>query len=304
MNIHTYEKLWLIAAMGMIVLFIGTITYGSVGLGIAMISDDEETISPNELSDDERFGDPRVEHVGGNEYEAYVVAYTFVFRPDPIEIPAGSEVTFYVTSGDVIHSFSLAGTNVNTMVIPGEISKMTVEFDEPGEYGVVCNEYCGPGHHDMEGLVVVHPAEEFNMTEFSADAPNEVAPDEAIEFEVAIENRLLDGFDTTVTLDVGDEWIEEPVSVPGSDTLRTTLTVDAADLGEGEHDWSVAIDGYDADGTVTVAEPDTDDGDGDDGDTEDGDGDDGDTDDGDGDDGDTEDGDGAPDDADADGGDE
>ena len=163
MNIHSYEKLWLIAAMVLIVGFIATITYGSVALGITMVGDEEPTIEPGELSDDERFGEPRVEQVGENEYEAYVTAQTFIFRPDVIEVPENSEVTFYVTSGDVIHSFSLVGTNVNTMVIPGEVASMTVEFDEPGEYGIVCNEYCGPSHHHMEGQVTVVPEDEFEL---------------------------------------------------------------------------------------------------------------------------------------------
>ena len=163
MNIHTYEKLWLVAALVLIVAFIATVTYGSVGLGIAMVGDQEDPVDPSALSEDDRFSEPRVEQVGENEYEAYVRAQTFVFRPDPIEVPAGSEVTFYVTSPDVIHSFSVVGTNINTMVIPGEVSKMTVEFDEPGEYGIVCNEYCGNAHHTMEGKLIVHPEDEFEL---------------------------------------------------------------------------------------------------------------------------------------------
>lgn len=162
MHVHTYEKLWLFAALLLIVGFIATITYGSVGIGIAMISDSQETVDPGALDTDERFAEPRVEHVGGNEYEAYVVAQQFLFQPDPIEVPTNSEVTFYVTSRDVIHGFQIVGTNVNTMVIPGEVAEMTVQFDEPGEYGILCNEYCGGGHHDMEASIVVHPEGEFN----------------------------------------------------------------------------------------------------------------------------------------------
>lgn len=161
MHIHRYEKLWLVVSLLLIVGLIATVTYGAVGAGVAMISDDEDAIDPNALGDDDRFAEPRVEHVGGNEYEAYVIARAFIFQPDPIEVPAGSTVTFYITSPDVIHGFQLAGTNVNTMVIPGEVAKLTVEFDEPGEYGVVCNEFCGAGHHDMEGLLIVHPEDEY-----------------------------------------------------------------------------------------------------------------------------------------------
>ncbi len=254
MNIHTYEKVWLIAALVLIVGFIVTITYGSVGLGIAMIDDSEDTIEPSELGDDERFADPRVEQVGENEYEAYVIARTFIYQPDLIEVPANSEVTFYVTSADVIHSFSVVGTNLNTMVIPGEVSTMTAEFDEPEEYGIICNEYCGTGHHDMEAQLHVVPEDEFDMTELSVEAPDEIELGDEAAFEVTIENGQLDDLETTIELEIGNETIEEAVTVAGDSSETTTIDVDTADLGEGDHDWTVTVDDYDESGTLTVAE--------------------------------------------------
>ena len=161
MKIHEYEKLWLVVSLILIVAFIATVTYGAVGLEIVLPDDREDPVDPNALDEDDRFAEPRVEQVGENEYEVYVVALTFIFQPDPIEVPANSEVTFYVTSADVIHSFTVPGTNVNTMVIPGEVSVLTVEFDEPGEYGVICHEYCGAGHHDMEAQLIVVDEDEF-----------------------------------------------------------------------------------------------------------------------------------------------
>jgi cytochrome c oxidase subunit 2 len=161
MNIHTYEKAWLAASLVLIVGFIATVTYGAVGAGVAMVDDSGGTIDANAVSDDERFADPRVERVGDGEYEAYVVAQQFIFRPNPIRVPADSRVTFYITSPDVIHGFEVVGTNVNTMVIPGQVATITVEFDEPAEYGVLCNEYCGSGHHDMEGKLIVVPEDEY-----------------------------------------------------------------------------------------------------------------------------------------------
>ena len=163
MHIHDYEKIWLVLAMLLIVAIISTITYGATAAGIGMISDQEEPIDSNALDEDERFAEPRVEQVGENEYEAYVIARQFIFEPDPIEVPANSRVTFYVTSPDVLHGFHVEGTNANTMVIPGEVAKLTVEPNEPGEYGIVCNEYCGAGHHTMEGLLIVHPEDEFEL---------------------------------------------------------------------------------------------------------------------------------------------
>jgi cytochrome c oxidase subunit 2 len=160
-NIHNYEKVWLAGAMVLIVFFILTITYGAAGAGVAMIDDSEETVDPDALNDHERFSDPGVERVGEDAYEVTVVAYQFFFQPSTIEVPADSTVTFYITSADVIHSFSVVGTNANTMVIPGEVATLTVELEEPREYGIICTEYCGPGHHDMEALLDVQPESEF-----------------------------------------------------------------------------------------------------------------------------------------------
>lgn len=164
MKIHQYEKLWLVGSFVLIVLFIATITYGATALGITMVGEGE-TVDPNALDDHPDFGDPGVEQVGENEYEAYIIAHTFFFEPDPIVVPAGSTVTFHITSSDVIHGFDLVGTNVNTMVIPGEVATIQVEFDEPGEYGVVCNEYCGGGHHYMEAILEVVPEDEWDGDE-------------------------------------------------------------------------------------------------------------------------------------------
>ncbi|WP_423995647.1 cytochrome c oxidase subunit II [Halorubrum trapanicum] len=161
MHIHAYEKLWLALSIVLILALIGTVTYGAVGPGVAMVADSQSTIDAGGIDEDERFSEPRVEQVGENEYEAYVVAYQFGFEPTPIVVPANSTVTLQVTSRDVIHGFEVVGTGANTMVVPGEVSEITVETDEPTEYGIVCNEYCGAGHHVMEGKLHVVSQSEF-----------------------------------------------------------------------------------------------------------------------------------------------
>ncbi|MDZ5813041.1 MAG: cytochrome c oxidase subunit II [Halorubrum sp.] len=161
MHIHAYEKLWLALSIVLILALIGTVTYGAVGPGVAMVADTQPTVDATALDEDERFSEPRVEQVGEDEYEVYVVARQFGFQPDPIVVPANSTVTFQVTSADVIHGFEVAGTNANAMAVPGEVSEITVETDDPDEYGIVCNEYCGAGHHGMEGKFNVVSQSEF-----------------------------------------------------------------------------------------------------------------------------------------------
>ena len=169
MHIHAYEKLWLAASILLILLLIGSVTYGAVGPGVAMVADSQQPIDAQGLDEDDRFSEPRVEQTGENQYAAYVVAYQFGFEPSPIVVPEDSTVTFYVTSRDVIHGFEVAGTNANTMVVPGEVSEITVQTDGAEEYGLICNEYCGAGHHVMEGKVHVVSQEEFEAQHNGGD---------------------------------------------------------------------------------------------------------------------------------------
>ena len=175
MEIHRYEKIWTAASLLMIIGFIATITYGTVFVGVAMVDDSGGTIDASALDEHPEFSDPGVRATtedGERTADAYVVARQYLFQPgtaEPITVPANTPVTFHVTSADVTHGFSVVGTNVNTMVIPGQVAEITVEFSETGDYGVVCHEYCGAGHHDMAGTIQVVPRSEFfDETEVNA----------------------------------------------------------------------------------------------------------------------------------------
>jgi len=169
MHVHRFEKLWFGASLVLIVAFIGTIVYGAVGPGVAMVDDSGGTVEPSVIADGnyeqvDNFREPGV-YESDDGVDVYVVARQYLFQPgtsEPIEVPAGEPVTFHVTSPDVTHGFNLAGTNVNSMVIPGQIAEFTVTFDETGEHGIVCHEYCGSGHHTMAGQVVVVEQSEFD----------------------------------------------------------------------------------------------------------------------------------------------
>jgi len=168
MHVHRFERVWLVAALVMIVLFVGTVTYGAVGAGYGMVDDEGGQVDATDPAASESFRDPGVYRGNDSDhYDVYVEARRFAFVPgtaEPIRVPADSTVTFHVVSADVLHGFEVAGTNINTMAIPGQMAVVTAEFDEAREYGLVCNEYCGAGHHTMAGTLEVVPRSEFNAT--------------------------------------------------------------------------------------------------------------------------------------------
>lgn len=93
-----------------------------------------------------------------------VIAQQYSFVPGCIVVPTQTQVVFRATSPDVVHGFLVAGTNVNTMVVPGFVAEVRTRFDQPGEHVMPCHEYCGVGHEGMWGRVRVVDRQEFVRT--------------------------------------------------------------------------------------------------------------------------------------------
>lgn len=102
------------------------------------------------------FEKSEVKMIDKNLYEVYIVAKMWSFDPEEIEIPVGSTVDFYLTAKDVVHGFHINEKGVNMMAVPGSINKVTARFNEPGIYRFVCNEFCGTGHQNMAGKIIVN----------------------------------------------------------------------------------------------------------------------------------------------------
>jgi cytochrome c oxidase subunit II len=154
MKMHRDEKIWLTISFGMIMAFMLVTGYQTFALEMGAPSN-METIDPQKVDETAPFDKPGVYQIGENEYEVVMTLQIFSFTPAKIEVPAGAKVHFIMTSKDVVHGFQVAGTNLNAMVMPGHIQKITQTFDEPGEYLILCNEYCGSGHQLMGTTITV-----------------------------------------------------------------------------------------------------------------------------------------------------
>jgi cytochrome c oxidase subunit 2 len=154
MNVELYERIWMWAATGLIVMFLGAI-FLTAGLQAVHPPSHLETMDPTALVNYPEFANPAVVTRPDGSVVVSVVAETYAFTPDPIEVPANQPVTFRVTSSDVVHGFEIVGTNANAMAVPGYVSQFTVTFTRPGEYIIACHEYCGILHHGMVGKLIV-----------------------------------------------------------------------------------------------------------------------------------------------------
>jgi len=154
MKVDFYEKVWMGIAAVLIVAFLSAIVIAA-GVQAIRPPSHQETINPEEVYDSDEFGSTGVETLEDGSIQVTMVTEMFFFDPDEIVVPAGRPVTFRITSPDVIHGILVAGTNTNAMVIPGYVTQFTITFPRPGEYLMMCHEYCGALHHEMQGLVIV-----------------------------------------------------------------------------------------------------------------------------------------------------
>lgn len=125
---------------------LGLIGYATWGLGINV---------PTCVPQAKLFERGSIAKHGNKNYEVHFLAEMWTFEPKRVVVPAGSTLDIYVTSKDVTHGFQIQGTNVNVMAIPGVVTNARVHIDKPGIYPVLCHEYCGLAHENMNAILEV-----------------------------------------------------------------------------------------------------------------------------------------------------
>lgn len=154
MKLHRFEEIWLVFAVGVIILSMLITGYQAFANDMSPPSH-KETLDPQKVDEHELFSEPGVYKVGDNEYDVVMTLQQFGFSPGNIEVPVGAKVNFIMTSKDVVHGMQVVGTNVNAMVLPGHIQSISQTFSKPGEYLILCNEYCGLYHETMATTITV-----------------------------------------------------------------------------------------------------------------------------------------------------
>jgi cytochrome c oxidase subunit II len=85
-----------------------------------------------------------------------VIAKRFAFEPSEIDVKVGERVTLSVRSADGVHGIEIKKFKVSKE-IPRGAAPVKIEFTatEAGRFPILCSEYCGDGHDEMKGTLVV-----------------------------------------------------------------------------------------------------------------------------------------------------
>ena len=156
LTMYLYELAWILPSIAIPAGMLAALLVTAFGAGMHVPSV-AGRVDPTKVVETAPFNAPGVFETGPLSYVVVMVSQIWSFTPNEIRVPVGSTVTFVATSRDVIHGLFIPGANVNVMLLPGQVSRVTARFDRVGEFFMACHEYCGIAHHTMGGKVIVEP---------------------------------------------------------------------------------------------------------------------------------------------------
>jgi cytochrome c oxidase subunit 2 len=155
-TIYLYELAWILPSIAIPVGMLAALTVTAFGAGIHLPTVEGRVVAA-QVAQTAPFDAPGVREIAPGRYEVVLTGQIWTFAPNEIRVPVGSTVTFVATSRDVVHGLFIPRAHVNVMLLPGQVTRATKRFEQPGEYPMLCHEYCGIAHHTMWGKVIVEP---------------------------------------------------------------------------------------------------------------------------------------------------
>jgi cytochrome c oxidase subunit II len=95
-----------------------------------------------------RAAEPRVVRISAKRFE---------FTPSEVRVEKGETVVLELTSKDRVHGFNLPAFKIRKDIVPKEVTRVTLTPDKEGTFPFHCDVFCGDGHEDMTGVLVVTP---------------------------------------------------------------------------------------------------------------------------------------------------
>jgi cytochrome c oxidase subunit 2 len=84
-----------------------------------------------------------------------ISAKKFEYSPREITLKKGVPVVIELTSLDRVHGFNLPDFKTRADVIPGMVTRVRLVPDKAGTFEFFCDVFCGDGHEEMSGKIIV-----------------------------------------------------------------------------------------------------------------------------------------------------
>ena len=86
-----------------------------------------------------------------------VTAERFKFTPAVIQLKVGEPVVLELTSLDRKHGFQVPDLKIDETIEPGKVTRVRIVPEKAATYDFHCSVFCGSGHEEMAGQIVVSP---------------------------------------------------------------------------------------------------------------------------------------------------
>lgn len=91
----------------------------------------------------------------GAERVIHISARRFTYTPNRIELKIGEPVVFELVTEDIVMGFSIPDFKVRSDIVPGKTMRVALTPDKAGTFVFLCDIFCGEGHENMNGQLVV-----------------------------------------------------------------------------------------------------------------------------------------------------
>ncbi len=84
-------------------------------------------------------------------------ARRYSYSPSEVTLKLGQPVVLELVSDDREHGFDLPELGLRADVEPGQRARVPFTPQRAGRFDFHCDIYCGSGHEDMSGTLVIEP---------------------------------------------------------------------------------------------------------------------------------------------------
>jgi cytochrome c oxidase subunit 2 len=85
----------------------------------------------------------------------HVTARKFTYTPSEIVLKRGQPVILEFTTEDVLMGFNVPDLDARADIIPGRVTRLRLVPQKTGTFLFLCDVFCGVGHENMSGTIVV-----------------------------------------------------------------------------------------------------------------------------------------------------
>jgi cytochrome c oxidase subunit II len=90
-----------------------------------------------------------------NEQAFKILAQRFSYSPSEIVLKTGQPSVLEFTALDFVHGFKIPDLDIRADLTPGKVTRVRITPERAGVYDFLCDNFCGTGHEDMNGRIIV-----------------------------------------------------------------------------------------------------------------------------------------------------